>query len=235
MGKEYSTQAQAYFRGVTAQRKFLVWVYRWMTIGLALTGIIAMFVYSNQTLLSYLEQNNGFFMGLIIAEFILVFVLVSSITRMSVTTSIITFLIYSVLNGVTLSAVIAIYTASSVSYALFIAALMFGMMSIYGYYTKRDLTKFGNLLSMAVVGLVIAFFINIFWFNSTVYWIISILGVFIFVGLTAYDTQRLKQIGESVEELDGNSMKVGVVGALTLYLDFINIFFLLLGISGKRS
>lgn len=145
------------------------------------------------------------------------------------------FLIYSALNGVTLSAVIAIYTASSVSYALFISALMFGIMSIYGYYTKRDLTKFGNLLSMAVVGLVIAFFINIFWFNSTVYWIISILGVFIFVGLTAYDTQRLKQIGESVEELDGNSMKVGVVGALTLYLDFINIFFLLLGISGKRS
>ena len=235
MEKGYSTQAQAYFRGVTAQRKFLVWVYRWMTIGLALTGIIALLVYSNRTLLTYLEQNNGVFMGLIIAELILVFVLASSINRMSVTTAIGMFLIYSALNGVTLSAVIAIYTASSVSYALFIAALMFGMMSIYGYYTKRDLTKFGNLLSMAVVGLVIAFFINIFWFNSTVYWIISILGVFIFVGLTAYDTQRLKQIGESVEELDGNSMKVGVVGALTLYLDFINIFFLLLGISGKRS
>ena len=174
-------------------------------------------------------------MGLIIAELILVFVLASSINRISVTTAIRMFLIYSALNGLTLSAIIAIYTASSVSYALFIAALMFGMMSIYGYYTKRDLTKFGNLLSMAVVGLIIAFFINIFWFNSTVYWVISILGIFIFVGLTAYDTQRLKQIGESVGDLDGNYMKVGVVGALTLYLDFINIFFLLLGISGKRS
>ena len=235
MEKGYSTQAQAYFRGVTAQRKFLVWVYRWMTIGLALTGIIALLVYSNRTLLSYLEQNNGVFMGLIIAELILVFVLASSINRISVTTAIGMFLIYSALNGVTLSAIIAIYTASSVSYALFIAALMFGMMSIYGYYTKRDLTKFGNLLSMAVVGLIIAFFINIFWFNSTVYWVISILGIFIFVGLTAYDTQRLKQIGESVGDLDGKYMKVGVVGALTLYLDFINIFFLLLGISGKRS
>ncbi len=235
MEKGYSTQAQAYFRGVTAQRKFLVWVYRWMTIGLALTGIIALLVYSNRTLLSYLEQNNGVFIGLIIAELILVFVLASSINRISVTTAIGMFLIYSALNGVTLSAIIAIYTASSVSYALFIAALMFGMMSIYGYYTKRDLTKFGNLLSMAVVGLIIAFFINIFWFNSTVYWVISILGIFIFVGLTAYDTQRLKQIGESVGDLDGNYMKVGVVGALTLYLDFINIFFLLLGISGKRS
>ena len=235
MEKGYSTQAQAYFRGVTAQRKFLVWVYRWMTIGLALTDIIALLVYSNRTLLSYLEQNNGVFMGLIIAELILVFVLASSINRISVTTAIGMFLIYSALNGVTLSAIIAIYTASSVSYALFIAALMFGMMSIYGYYTKRDLTKFGNLLSMAVVGLIIAFFINIFWFNSTVYWVISILGIFIFVGLTAYDTQRLKQIGESVGDLDGNYMKVGVVGALTLYLDFINIFFLLLGISGKRS
>ena len=231
MEKGYSTQAQAYFRGVTAQRKFLVWVYRWMTIGLALTGIIALLVYSNRTLLSYLEQNNGVFMGLIIAELILVFVLASSINRISVTTAIGMFLIYSALNGVTLSAIIAIYTASSVSYALFIAALMFGMMSIYGYYTKRDLTKFGNLLSMAVVGLIIAFFINIFWFNSTVYWVISILGIFIFVGLTAYDTQRLKQIGESVGDLDGNYMKVGVVGALTLYLDFINIFFLLLCIS----
>ena len=235
MEKGYSTQAQAYFRGVTAQRKFLVWVYRWMTIGLALTGIIALLVYSNRTLLSYLEQNNGVFMGLIIAELILVFVLASSINRISVTTAIGMFLIYSALNGVTLSAIIAIYTASSVRYALLIAALMLGMMSIYGYYTKRDLTKFGNLLSMAVVGLIIAFFINIFWFNSTVYWVISILGIFIFVGLTAYDTQRLKQIGESVGDLDGNYMKVGVVGALTLYLDFINIFFLLLGISGKRS
>ena len=235
MEKGYSTQAQAYFQGVTIQRKFLVWVYRWMAIGLALTGVIALLIYSNKTLLSYLEQNNGVFMGLIITELILVFVLVSSINRISVKTAISMFLVYSALNGVTLSAIIAIYTASSVGYALFIAALMFGMMSIYGYYTKSDLTKFGNLLSMAVVGLVIAFFINIFWFNSTVYWVISILGVFIFVGLTAYDTQRLKQIGESVGELDGNYMKVGVVGALTLYLDFINIFFLLLGISGRKS
>lgn len=235
MEKGYSTQAQAYFQEVAAQRKFLVWVYRWMTIGLALTGIIAIFIYSNQQFLTYLGQSNWAFMGLIVAELALVFILVSSVNRMSLTTAITMFLAYSALNGITLSAVIALYTASSVGYALFIAALMFGLMSIYGYYTKSDLTKFGNLLSMALIGLIIAFFINIFWFNSTVYWVISIIGVFIFVGLTAYDTQRLKQIGESAENLDTNYMKAGVIGALTLYLDFINIFFLLLGVSGRRS
>ncbi len=235
MEKGYSTQAQAYFQEVAAQRKFLVWVYRWMTIGLALTGIIAIFIYSNLQFLTYLRQSNWAFMGLIVAELALVFILVSSINRMSLTTAITMFLAYSALNGITLSAVIALYTASSVGYALFIAALMFGLMSIYGYYTKSDLTKFGNLLSMALIGLIIAFFINIFWFNSTVYWVISIIGVFIFVGLTAYDTQRLKQIGESAENLDTNYMKAGVIGALTLYLDFINIFFLLLGVSGRRS
>ncbi|MBQ7824422.1 MAG: Bax inhibitor-1/YccA family protein [Bacteroidaceae bacterium] len=235
MEKGYSTQAQAYFQEVAAQRKFLVWVYRWMTIGLALTGIIAIFIYSNQQFLTYLRQSNWAFMGLIVAELALVFILVSSINRMSLTTAITMFLAYSALNGITLSAIIALYTASSVGYALFIAALMFGLMSIYGYYTKSDLTKFGNLLSMALIGLVIAFFINIFWFNSTVYWVISIIGIFIFVGLTAYDTQRLKQIGESAENLDTNYMKAGVIGALTLYLDFINIFFLLLGVSGRRS
>lgn len=235
MEKGYSTQAQAYFQEVAAQRKFLVWVYRWMTIGLALTGTIAMLVYSNKQLLSFLSQSNWAFTGLIIAELALVLILVSNVNRMSLTTAIIMFLAYSGLNGLTLSAIIAIYTASSVGYALFIAALMFGLMSVYGYYTKSDLTKFGNLLSMALIGLVIAFFVNIFWFNSTVYWVISIIGVFIFVGLTAYDTQRLKLIGESTEKLDTNYMKTGVIGALTLYLDFINIFFLLLGVSGRRA
>lgn len=235
MGKEYSTQAQAYFQEVATQRKFMVWVYRWMTIGLAITGIIAMIVYSNQTLLSYFDRNNGAFTGLIIAELALVFILVFSINRMSVTVAILMFLAYSALTGLSLSVIISLYTASSVGYALFIAALMFGLMSVYGYFTKSDLTKFGNLLSMALIGLIIAFVVNMFWFNSTAYWVMSIIGVFIFVGLTAYDTQRLKRIGESAQDLDSNYMKVGVLGALTLYLDFINIFFLLLGVSGRRS
>lgn len=218
-----------------AQRQFLIWVYRWMMMGLVMTGIVAMMVYSNKELIAYIDRSSWAFMALIIAELAIVFLLSYNINRLSVGSAILMFMLYSALNGITLSVVIELYTAASVGYALFIAAMMFGIMSLYGYFTKSDLTRFGNLLSMALIGLVIAFVINMFWFNSTVYWVISIVGILIFVGLTAYDTQTLKRIGDSAENLDANYKKVGVIGALTLYLDFINIFFLLLGISGRRS
>ncbi len=236
MEKDYYSMGTTADRTQTAdQRKFMIWVYRWMFLGLVMTSLVAWVVFSNKNWLAYITQSSGLFFGIIIAELIVVFVLSFNIMKMSVTTAISMFLFYSVLNGVVVSSVVAVYTAASVGYALFIAALMFGIMSVYGYFTKSDLTRMGNLLSMGLIGLLIAFVVNMIWFNSTVYWVISFLGVLIFVGLTAYDTQRLKQIGEMSGSLDNNYMKIGVMGALTLYLDFINIFFLLLGMSGKRS
>lgn len=233
MGNEYVSKTPASEEKLLQQR-FMVWVYRWMTLGLALTAVIAMLVFYNKTLLTYISNSNWIFMGMILAELAVVFILSFNIQRMSISMAIIMFLLYSILNGFTVSVIISLYTAASVGYTLFIAALMFGIMSIYGYFTQKDLTRFGNLLTMGLIGLIIAFIINIIWFNSTVYWILSIVGVLIFVGLTAFDTQRLKQIGESATPGEA-SMKLGVIGALTLYLDFINIFFLLLGMSGRRS
>ena len=153
-------QAATPVPNTVAQRRFLIGVYRWMTFGLALTGLVAMLVYSNKSLLSYIENNNGLFLGIIITELALVMVLSFLVDRMSVTTTVFMFLLYSVLNGFLLSSVIAIYTAASVGYTLFITALMFGLMSVYGYFTKTDLTRFGNLLSMALIGLIIAFIDN---------------------------------------------------------------------------
>lgn len=234
MDQNYQTGVEAK-ETTTVQHRFMVWVYRWMTLGLALTALVAMLVYSNKPLLQYIDESSWAFTGIIIAELAVVFILSYNIKRMSLPTAAFMFLLYSALNGFAVSAVIAIYTAASVGYALFIAALMFGIMSVYGYFTKSDLTKFGNLLYMALIGLIIAFVVNYFWFNSTIYWVISIIGVFIFVGLTAYDTQALKRIGDSAGELDSGYMKLGVLGALMLYLDFINIFFLLLGVSGRSN
>lgn len=222
-------------QSVVAQRRFLVWVYRWMTLGLALTGLVALLVYSNKPLLSYVGMHSGIILGIIVAELAVVMILSFMINRLSVAVAVFMFLLYSVLNGFILSAVIAIYTAASVGYTLFITALMFGIMSVYGYFTKTDLTRFGNLLYMGLIGLVIAFVVNMIWFNSTVYWVLSLIGIFVFVGLTAYDTQALKRIGEQATDLNANYKKVSVIGALTLYLDFINIFFLLLGLTGRRS
>lgn len=233
--EENLTHTMSNARAVTAQRQFMMWVYRWMFLGLLITGLVAWLVYSNKSFLTYISQHSGVYMGLIIAELIVVFVLSFSINRMSIGGALFMFLLYSALNGLTVSVILAVYTAASVAYAFFIAALMFGIMSVYGYFTKTDLTRFGNLLSMALIGLIIAFIVNMIWFNQTVYWVVSIIGIFIFVGLTAYDTQTLKRIGQSADDLDVNYKKVGVIGALTLYLDFINIFFLLLGVSGRRS
>ena len=210
-------------------------VYVWMALALVITGLTAYGVATSPALITAVATNGGLVLGLVVAELALVWGVSAAINRLSLATATLMFVAYSVLNGVTLSVIFLAYTMSSITSVFFITAGTFAAMAFVGFVTKKDLSSMGRILFMALIGLIIATVVNMFMRSTGLMMILNYVGVLVFVGLTAYDTQRLKQIGESVEELDGNSMKVGVVGALTLYLDFINIFFLLLGISGKRS
>ncbi len=215
-----------------AERSFISKVYIWMGLGLLVTAITAYFVVSSGFVYT-LAENSILFYGTIIAEFGLVIYLSTRIQKMSAETATTAFIIYSVLNGITISLILLIYTGASVASTFMTTALTFGAMSAYGYFTKRDLTSMGSYLMMGLVGLIIASVINMFWANSTMYWIISYAGVLLFVGLTAYDTQKIKKIGAVVEGVQA-TQKMAIMGALTLYLDFINLFLFMLRILGNR-
>lgn len=214
------------------ERSFISKVYIWMGLGLLVTAITAYFVVSSGFVYT-LANNSILFYGTIIAEFGLVIYLSSRIKKMSAETATAAFIIYSVLNGITLSLIILIYTGASIASTFMTSALTFGAMSAYGYFTKRDLTSMRSYLMMGLVGIIIASVINMFWANSTMYWIISYAGVLLFIGLTAYDTQKIKKIGAVVEGVQA-TQKMAIMGALTLYLDFINLFLFMLRILGNR-
>jgi len=216
------------------ERIFIGKVYRWMGVGLFLTAITAYFVASSESMVNMLASNSILFFGLLIAEFGLVIYLSARIQKMSAETATAAFIIYSVLNGITLSLLLLVYTGASVASTFFTTALTFSAMSAYGYFTKRDLTTMGSYLQMGLIGLIIASVINIFWANGTMYWIISYVGVLLFVGLTAYDTQKIKKMETMVEGVQV-TQKMAIMGALTLYLDFINLFLMLLRILGDRK
>jgi hypothetical protein len=173
------------------------------------------------------------FYGLLIAEFVLVIALTAAINKISALTATLMFLLYSVINGVTLSAIFVIYTTSSIATAFFVTAGTFGAMAIYGSVTKTDLTKVGNICIMGLIGIIIAALVNIFLKNEMMEMIISIVAVLVFVGLTAYDTQKIKQMLWNAEVND-TTQKLAVLGALTLYLDFINLFLQILRLFGNR-
>ena len=215
------------------ERTFIGKVYRWMGLGLLVTAITAYFVVSSGFVYT-LASNSILFYGIIIAEFGLVIYLSSRIMKMSAEAATASFIIYSALNGITFSLILLVYTGASIASTFMTTALTFGAMSAYGYFTKRDLTSMGSYLRMALVGLIIASVINMFWANGTMYWIISYVGVLLFVGLTAYDTQKIKRMGASVEGVQ-TTQKVAIMGALMLYLDFINLFLMLLRILGSRK
>lgn len=214
------------------ERSFISKVYIWMGLGLLITAITAYFVVSSGFVYT-LAENSILFYGTIIAELGLVIYLSTRIQKMSAEAATTTFVIYSALNGITLSLIFLIYTGASVASTFMTTALTFGAMSAYGYFTKRDLTTMGSYLQMALIGFIIASVINIFWANSTMYWIISYVGVLLFIGLTAYDTQKIKKIGATVEGAQ-DTQKLAIMGALTLYLDFIMLFLMLLRIMGNR-
>jgi len=215
------------------ERTFIGRVYRWMGLGLLLTAITAYFVV-NSNFVYTLAENSILFFGLIIAELGLVIFLSARIQKMSAEAATASFIIYSILNGVTLSLILLVYTGASIASTFMTTALTFGAMSAYGYFTKRDLTTMGSYLQMGLIGLIIASVINIFWANGTMYWIISYVGVLLFVGLTAYDTQKIKRMGAVVEGVQ-TTQKMAIMGALMLYLDFINLFLMLLRILGDRK
>ena len=211
-------------------------VYVWMTLALVLTGITAYGVASSPSLMMTIYQTPAIMWGLIIAELAIVIAISAAINRLSLTTATLLFVLYSVLNGATLSLIFAVYTMSSIANVFFITAGTFGVMAAYGYFTKRDLSSWGKLLLMALIGLIIATLVNIFLVKSSGFdLILSYAGVLIFVGLTAYDTQKIKQMLAMQTDMDEGAQKVALLGALSLYLDFINLFLYLLRIFGRRE
>jgi len=209
-------------------------VYTWMCIGLALTGFLALYVSSTETLFRLIFGNRLIFFGLIIAELAMVFSISGMINRMSAATATALFVIYSALNGVTLSIIFLAYTRSSIVSTFFICSATFLACSIYGWTTKRDLTSWGGFLTMGLIGIIIASLVNILIRSSAVSIMVSYIGVIVFVGLTAYDTQKLKNMALTQPAgLDGAVVRKGaILGALSLYLDFINLFLMLLRIFG---
>jgi len=207
-------------------------VYVWMCMALLITAGTAYRVANSEELLRIIFSSKLSFFGIIIAQFAIVWFLSARIKTLSMTTATILFALYSVLMGVTMSCIFLAYTQSSIASTFFITAGTFAVMSIYGFTTKKDLTSIGNLLFMALVGLIIAMVVNFFLKSSMMDLVISCIGVLIFVGLTAYDTQKIKALmnRENTEE----NQKMAIIGSLMLYLDFINLFLFLLRIFGRR-
>ncbi|WP_343464587.1 Bax inhibitor-1/YccA family protein [Pantoea sp.] len=214
---------------------YMAQVYGWMTCGLLLTAFVAWFAARTPAVMELVFANRITFFGLIIAQLAVVFVLSGMVHRLSSGVATGLFMLYSALTGLTMASIFLVYTYASIASTFFVTAGMFGAMSFYGYTTKRDLSRFGSLLFMALIGILLASLVN-FWLKSpALMWAITYIGVVIFVGLTAYDTQKLKAMGESINVSDKENLRrYSIMGALTLYLDFINLFLLLLRIFGNR-
>ena len=243
MNNEYRTMGgtlQKETAGVDFYRSFITKVYGWMAAGLGITtaaaAVTAAVVAANVTEENF-ESLHGLFIAALIVEIVLVMAISWGINRISPAVAGVLFLIYSIVSGVTIAPIVFVYTGTSIAVTFGITAGTFAAMSLYGYFTKADLTSFGNIMMMGLWGIVIATIINIFWANETLYWVISYLGVAIFTGLVAYDTNKLKGIAMSIE--DGSveratASKIAILGALNLYLDFVNLFLMLLRFFGKR-
>ncbi len=220
----------------SAYRVLMRKVFLWMTLALAVTGLTAYYVASNAGLLYAIFSSKGIFWGIIIAELALVFILSARIMKMSFATAGIMFVAYSVLNGITMASIFAIFTMESIASAFFVTAGMFGVMSFGGFTVKKDLGSFGSFFFMALVGLIIASVVNVFLGSSVLYWVVTYVGVLLFVGLTAYDTQKIKHmLMEYGDEVNDHTQKLALLGSLSLYLDFINLFLYLLRIFGRNN
>ncbi len=216
-------------------QRYMVKVYGWMSLALVVTGLVAMYTAASESLVNLIFGNRITFYVLIILELIAVGTLAGLINRMSALMATVIFVAYSALNGLTLSVVFLVFTTESIASTFFITAGTFGVMSIYGYTTKSDLSKWGNLLFMGLMGLIIASIANIFMKSTMIYWVTTYIGVLIFVGLTAYDTQKIKNSNVIGNEGTDEDSKEAIMGALTLYLDFINLFLYLLRIFGRKK
>jgi FtsH-binding integral membrane protein len=210
-------------------------VYVWMALALVVSGLTAYYVAGSEQMLMAIFGNQITFWVLAIAEFGLVIGLTAALKKLSFPLGACMFLLFSILNGVTLSAIFVVYTMSSIATTFFVTAGTFAAMAFIGYTTKKDLTKIGGILLMALIGLIIASVVNIFLKNSMMDIVISAIGVLIFVGLTAYDAQKIKEMMLNCgTEVNDFTQKLAVFGALSLYLDFINLFLYLLRFLGKQ-
>ncbi len=211
---------------------FLAKVFNWMAIGLAVTGVIAYFTAQSGLAMSIV--GSPVFIVLILAELGMVFYLSARIEKIQPGTATALFLGYSVLNGLTLSTIFLAYTRASIGGTFLITAGMFGAMAVYGMVTKRDLSGMGSFLFMGLIGIILASLVNLFLKSSGLYWAISGIGVLVFVGLTAYDVQKIKTMGEQgiMQQGEAAIQKGAIIGALALYLDFINLFLMLLRFFG---
>jgi uncharacterized protein len=212
---------------------FLWKVYGWMAIGLGITAVVALAVASSPELMRVLVGNRLVFFGLLIAELGLVFYLSARVSAIAPGTAAGLFTLYSALNGVTLSAILLAYTGESVTTTFVVTAGMFGALAFFGTVTKRSLAGAGQFFMMGLVGLILASIVGIFWHNDALQFLISVVGVIVFTGLTAYDAQRLRQMALALPE--GQAGSYAIVGALSLYLDFVNLFLMLLRFTGRRD
>mgnify|MGYP002519812000 FL=1 len=211
-------------------------VYAWMAIALVITGFTAYTVAGSPLLLGLVASSKLAMWGLLLATVALVWHLSAAVGRMSLKKVTAMFLVYSLLNGLTLASIFVVYTMTSIASVFFITAGTFGVMSVYGYVTKADLTKMGNICLMGLMGLIVATLVNLFFDNTLLQTIIAYAGILIFVGLTAYDTKRIRELAMTYNaRATDEGQKVAIMGALTLYLDFINLFLYMLRIFGDRK
>jgi FtsH-binding integral membrane protein len=232
----YARRAQAggYARESSpAVATFLNAVYAWMCVGLATTAVVGWWTSTQPQLVRSIFAS-GFFWILVIAELGLVFAISYAVKRISTAAATAMFVLYSALNGLTLSVIFLVYSLNVIGVTFAVTAGMFGAMSVVGYVTRRDLSSLGSFLFMALIGLIIASVVNVIWANSTLYWIVTYAGVAIFLGLTVYDTNRIKQLAYATEGDEAVASRLAIVGSLILYLDFINLFLFLLRILGNR-
>jgi hypothetical protein len=208
-------------------------VYLWMALAMVITGLTSYYVATSPALLEMIFTNSAVLWGLIIGELALVFGLSAAINKLSLPVATLMFVLYSVVNGATLSFVFLVYTSTSIVNVFLITAITFAVMAAYGYFTKKDLTSWGRMLFMALIGLIIASIVNIFLKSSGMNMVISYIGVLVFVGLTAYDSQKIKEMLMQAPDAGETMQKLALLGALSLYLDFINLFLYLLRILGS--
>ena len=221
-------------RAAIAQTEFIRRVYNWMALGLAFTAITALYAVSSGLVYSILKTPMVMIL-LIVGEFGLVIALSAAIGKFQSSTALFMFFGYAFLNGLTLSTIFLVYTKASIASTFFITAGTFAAMSVYGYTTRRDLTSMGSFMMMGLIGIIIASLVNIFFRSPAFYWLITYAGIAIFVGLTAYDAQKIKEMAYRGFSGSEEERKGAVIGALRLYLDFINLFLLLLRIFGRRG
>ena len=216
-------------------QRFFVMVCAWMSFALIVTGLTAYVIASSPGMIVNFSENRILMAGLLIFEVAIVMILVGGIKKMSEEMASLLFIAYSILNGFTLSVIFLVFTEESLATAFFVTAGTFAIMSSFGYLTKFDLTAFGNLLFMGLLGLVLATLINLHYQNNEVTWITTYFGVVLFIGLIAYDTQEIKKLVVFGNEESEEKKKSAIIGALTLYLDFINLFLKFPNIFGKRK